>query len=124
MSPTLTAGSSLWTSGRVESGLVATFRVSQGELLRAQQRLGHRDASTTLRKYAYPLPATGMGHWFAELCAETGLPGVSLRRLRHTVATFLNSRGELLRAQNDSATAIPRQLSVTMSKHCRLRIKT
>ena len=45
------------------------------------------------------LTASGMGHWFAELCAETGLPGVSLHRLRHTVATFLVSRGELLRAQ-------------------------
>jgi integrase len=27
-----------------------------GELLRAQQRLGHRDASTTLRNYAHALP--------------------------------------------------------------------
>jgi integrase len=45
------------------------------------------------------LTASGMGHWFAELCAATGLSGVSLHRLRHTVATFLVSRGELLRAQ-------------------------
>jgi len=45
------------------------------------------------------LTASGMGHWFAGLCAETGLPGVSLHRLRHTMATFLVSRGELLRAQ-------------------------
>jgi integrase len=35
---------------------VATFLVSRGELLRAQQRLGHRDASTTLRNYAHALP--------------------------------------------------------------------
>jgi integrase len=45
------------------------------------------------------LTTSGMGHWFAELCAEAGLPGVSLHRLRHTVATFLVGRGELLRAQ-------------------------
>jgi integrase len=35
---------------------VATFLVGRGELLRAQQRLGHRDASTTLRNYAHALP--------------------------------------------------------------------
>ncbi len=41
-----------------------------------------------------------MGHWFAELCAEADLVGVSLHRLRHSVATFLVGRGELLRAQH------------------------
>jgi len=35
---------------------VATFLVGRGELLRAQQRLGHRDPSTTLRNYAHALP--------------------------------------------------------------------
>jgi integrase len=45
------------------------------------------------------LTASGMGHWFAELCAEADLAGVSLHRLRHSVATFLVGRGELLRAQ-------------------------
>jgi integrase len=45
------------------------------------------------------LTASGMGHWFAELCAEADLVGVSLHRLRHSVATFLVGRGELLRAQ-------------------------
>lgn len=35
---------------------VATFLVGRGELLRAQQRLGHRDPSTTLRNYAYAMP--------------------------------------------------------------------
>jgi integrase len=40
-----------------------------------------------------------LGHWFAELCDQAWLPGVSLHRLRHTVATFLVGRGELLRAQ-------------------------
>ena len=42
---------------------------------------------------------TGLSHWFAELCDEAGLPGASLHRLRHTVATFLVGGGELLRAQ-------------------------
>lgn len=35
---------------------VATFLVRQGDLLGAQQRLGHRDASTTLRNHAHALP--------------------------------------------------------------------
>ena len=40
------------------------------------------------------LTTSGMGHWFAELCAEAGLPGVSLHRLRHTVAHYqLNRQG-------------------------------
>ena len=35
---------------------VATVLVSQGRILHAQQRLGHRDASTTLRQYCHALP--------------------------------------------------------------------
>ena len=46
------------------------------------------------------LTAGALGHWFAELCAEADLVGVSLHRLRHSVATFLVGRGELLRAQH------------------------
>jgi integrase len=46
------------------------------------------------------LTADAMGHWFAALCAEADLVGVSLHRLRHSVATFLVGRGELLRAQH------------------------
>jgi integrase len=46
------------------------------------------------------LTAGAMGHWFAQLCAEADLVGVSLHRLRHSVATFLVGRGELLRAQH------------------------
>lgn len=30
--------------------------MSRGEILQAQARLGRRDASTTLREYAYALP--------------------------------------------------------------------
>ena len=40
---------------------VATFLVGRGDLLRAQQRLGHRDASTTLRNYAHALPLEDQG---------------------------------------------------------------
>jgi len=46
------------------------------------------------------LTASGMGHWFAELCTEADLVGVSLHHLRHSMATFLVGRGELLRAQH------------------------
>jgi integrase len=37
---------------------LATFLVGRGEILQAQARLGHRDAATTLREYAFALPAT------------------------------------------------------------------
>ena len=35
---------------------VAIFLVARGEILQAQARLGHRDAATTLRNYAYAFP--------------------------------------------------------------------
>lgn len=35
---------------------VATFLVARGDILAAQARLGHADAATTLREYAYALP--------------------------------------------------------------------
>jgi integrase len=35
---------------------VATYLVGRGDLLQAQYRLGHRDASTTLRNYAHAMP--------------------------------------------------------------------
>jgi len=37
---------------------VATFLVARGQILQAQARLGHADAATTLREYAYALPLT------------------------------------------------------------------
>jgi integrase len=45
------------------------------------------------------LTTSGLGHWFAELRDVAGLEGVSLHRLRHTVATYLVGRGDLLQAQ-------------------------
>ena len=37
---------------------VATYLVAHGQILQAQARLGHADAATTLREYAYALPLT------------------------------------------------------------------
>jgi integrase len=45
------------------------------------------------------LTAGALGHWFGELARVAEVPGASLHRLRHSVATFLVGRGELLRAQ-------------------------
>lgn len=39
------------------------------------------------------------GHWFADLATRSGHPDVTLHRLRHTVATVLVERGEILQAQ-------------------------
>jgi integrase len=52
------------TAGEPEATLhrlrhsVATFLVARGQVLQAQARLGHADAATTLREYAYALPLT------------------------------------------------------------------
>jgi integrase len=51
------AGVPAATLHRLRHG-VATFLVSRGEILQAQARLGHADAATTLREYAYALPLT------------------------------------------------------------------
>ena len=40
-----------------------------------------------------------LGHWFAEQAADASQPGVTLHRLRNSVATALVSRGDLLQAQ-------------------------
>jgi integrase len=45
------------------------------------------------------LTAGAAGHWFHDLCVAAEVPGGSLHRLRHSVATYLVGRGELLRAQ-------------------------
>ncbi len=45
------------------------------------------------------LTAGALGHWFAQLARKAEVPEASLHRLRHSVATFLVGRGELLRAQ-------------------------
>ena len=45
------------------------------------------------------LTTGALGQWFAELAADADQPGVTLHRLRHSVATALVSRGDLLQAQ-------------------------
>jgi integrase len=40
-----------------------------------------------------------LGHWFTALTADAGYPDITLHRLRHTVATTLVSRGDILAAQ-------------------------
>jgi len=45
------------------------------------------------------LAALQLGHWFSQLCEAAGMPEVTLHRLRHTVATVLVGRGQILQAQ-------------------------
>jgi integrase len=45
------------------------------------------------------LSSSTFGDWFAELAARAGHPDVTLHRLRHTVATVLVERGDILAAQ-------------------------
>jgi integrase len=41
-----------------------------------------------------------VGHWFTDLTASAGHADITLHRLRHTVATVLVGRGDLLQAQH------------------------
>jgi integrase len=57
------------------------------------------------------LTTSCLAHWFRALCAEAGHPDVTLHRLRHSVATALVSRGDILQAQyrlghRDAATTL------------------
>jgi integrase len=47
--------------------------------------------------HASRLTTGGLGHWFA-LATDAGQPDVTLHRLRHSVATALVSRGDLVQA--------------------------
>ncbi len=51
------------------------------------------------RTHQTRLTAGALGHWFADLARRAEVPGATLHRLRHSVATFLVGRGELLQAQ-------------------------
>jgi integrase len=44
------------------------------------------------------LTTSCVGHWFTELTASAGHPDITLHRLRHTVATVLVGRGDLMQA--------------------------
>jgi len=78
----------LWRASEVTWRQRTTGTSEFGEWLFSRD-LDHRRRLTT----------SGLGHWFAELRDEAGLNGVSLHRLRHTVATYLVGRGDLLQAQ-------------------------
>ena len=57
------------------------------------------------------LTTSCLGHWFAELTTGAGYPEVTLHTLRHSVATALVSRGDMLQAQyrlghRDAATTL------------------
>ena len=98
LGPTKTGRTRRLTLGR---GTVALWEESeatwQGRLLRGFS-LGPWLFSPELAHHRR-LSAGALGHWFAELAVEAGVRGASLHRLRHSVATFLVGRGELLRAQ-------------------------
>jgi len=57
------------------------------------------------------LTTSCLAHWFRALCVDAGYPDVTLHRLRHSVATALVSRGDILQAQyrlghRDAATTL------------------
>lgn len=57
------------------------------------------------------LTTSCLAHWFGALCVDAGYPDVTLHRLRHSVATALVSRGDILQAQyrlghRDAATTL------------------
>lgn len=49
--------------------------------------------------HATRLTTSCAGHWFADLADRAGHPDITLHRLRHTVATVLVGRGDILQAQ-------------------------
>ena len=57
--------------------------------------------------HATRLTTSCLAHWFAELCADTGHPDVTLHRLRHTVATTLWPKATSCRPNTGSGTATP-----------------
>ncbi len=57
------------------------------------------------------LTTSCLGRWFGALAREAGHPDVTLHRLRHSAATNLVSRGDILHAQSrlghaDAATTL------------------
>jgi hypothetical protein len=69
------------------------------------------------------LRTSTLGHWFARLCDQAGMPQVTLHRLRHSVATALVSRGKILQAQNrlGHADRTPRYASTLTPCRCTSR---
>ena len=97
--PTKTRQVRRLTLGATTAGLwrdsVATWRERTGGAAAFGPWLFSRDADHGTR-----LRASTLGHWFATLAADSGHRDVTLHRLRHTVATTLVERGDLLQAQH------------------------
>lgn len=98
LGPTKTGRSRRLTLGRATVALWEESEATWQAHLPAGCSLGEWLFSPEL-SHQRRLTAGALGHWFAELATEAGVPGASLHRLRHSVATFLVGRGELLRAQ-------------------------
>lgn len=96
--PTKTRRIRRLTLGATTAGLwrdsVTTWRERARDAAAFGPWLFSRDADHATR-----LRASTLGHWFATLAADAGHPDVTLHRLRHTVATTLVGRGDLLQAQ-------------------------
>jgi len=54
---------------------------------------------TSDQAHEHRLGAEVLGHRFVQLRNAAGVPDATLHRLRHSVATFLVSRGQILQAQ-------------------------
>lgn len=81
----------------------STVRLWQAIAMDARRRADHDSLGTWLfssdLSHRHRLTAGAIGHRFARLRAAAGVPDASLHRLRHSVATFLVGRGEILQAQ-------------------------
>lgn len=92
LGPTKTGRSRRLTLGRASVALWEESEAIWRARLPAGCSLGEWLFSPELRHHRR-LSAGALGHWFAELATEAGVPGASLHRLRHSVATFLVGRG-------------------------------
>jgi integrase len=98
LGPTKTGRTRRLTLGRSTVELWQATEARWRERLGSGAKLGEWVFSREL-DHQRRLTASGLGHWFAELAVGAGVQEASLHRLRHSVATFLVGRGELLRAQ-------------------------
>ncbi len=62
-------------------------------------------------EHRIPVRAERLGRWFDEVRIAADVPEASLHRLRHSVATFLVARGQVMQAQHrlghaDAATTL------------------
>jgi hypothetical protein len=105
---TISRGTSLDVVGQTKTGRIRRMTPRRGskDCLGAGARFGpwvfsadslHRQRLTT----------SGLGHWFSGLCQDAEQPQVTLHRLRHSVATALVSRGDILAPSTDSAMRMP-----------------